>query len=233
MTVKLETAASLRADFMRRWFGIAISVGFATTVVSMEWVQNGTTPNYTEKEQLARLAVALLATILSWEGYLLSIQRKPLADFGRFLLDVLLVFLYLFLLITSKFSSFWLFLHALSFSLYIAWDFLTILLYRDKFVTNEVPVSLLGVYWRGLIGKADIDRGPIITIFWACYFLVIYLSSNRQIPFATFVYAGFVLLGLVGYRLDKGHFRNRALVTPVATIGLSAFVLFLLEILEG
>jgi hypothetical protein len=81
-------------------------VGFATTVVNMSWVKAGSFPDYKESEQLARLAVAMLATILSWEGYLLSIQKKPLQDIWRYILDVCLVFIYLFLLLTSKFPHF-------------------------------------------------------------------------------------------------------------------------------
>jgi hypothetical protein len=108
VTERQEQLAELRHDFMRRWFAIAISVGFASTVVRMAWVQNGTWPAHPEAEQIARLFVALLATVLSWEGYLTSISEKKLFDFARYLIDILLVFMYLFLLLTSQFPLFWL-----------------------------------------------------------------------------------------------------------------------------
>lgn len=226
MTSKTETAASLRADFMRRWFAIAISVGFAATVVNMGWVKNGVAPDHPELEQLARLFVALVATVLSWEGYLLSIQRKPLNDIWRYFLYILLVFLYLFLLLTSKFPYFWLALHALTFYIYAIWDLLTIFMYRDKFVLeSQEYISTITAYYRGLVGNSTVDRGPVITIFWMIYFLVPYALSIYSKNYSTFVLAGLVLSGLVFYRIDKTYWRNLALLSPLSVISLSVIAI--------
>lgn len=109
-----EQFAKLRDDFMRRWFAIAIIVGFATRVVQMAWVQKGRAPAFDEWEHIARLTAALVATVLSWEGYFVSISTKKLYDFPRYFIDICLVFLYLFLLLTSKFPHYWLGLHAIA-----------------------------------------------------------------------------------------------------------------------
>ena len=234
MADKTESVASIRADFMRRWFAIAVSVGFATTVVNMGWVKNGVWPTYAESEQIARLSVALLATLFSWEGYLLSIQRKPLDDIFRFLVDVFLVFVYLFMLLTSKFPFFWLALHAITFGIYVFWDILTIGMYRNKFVTQDVTdPNVLMVYCKGLIGSEGIDRGPIITVFWLGYFCFILWASRFAVPYSTFWFAALVLLGLAGYRIDKTHFRKSPLFAPLATLGLAAFAGILIVILKN
>jgi hypothetical protein len=219
MTTKIETVETLRADFMRRWFAIAISVGFATTVVNMGWVREGRMPDYGEWEQLARLLAALVATVLSWEGYLLSIQNKPLKDFPRYFLDVFLVFLYLFLLLTSKFSYFWLYLHALTFVLYMTWDFLTIAWYREKFLLGDTrQASIFEVYTGGLIGAHSIDRGPVITMWWAAYFILLCVLPFTAIPYSTFFLAVFVLAGLGGYRVDKSRWRKLPLMSPISVV---------------
>jgi hypothetical protein len=131
---------------MKQWFAIALSVGFATALAEMPWLKDGvifdsTLPvDWTQIEQVARLSVAALATVLSWDGYFLSITNKPIEDGPRFTIDVLLVFLYLFLLLTSKFPYFWLWIHATAFALYIAWDYLSISRHRSAYV-NMPPAT--------------------------------------------------------------------------------------------
>ncbi|MFC7500014.1 hypothetical protein ACFQRC_12360 [Enterovirga sp. GCM10030262] len=204
---RLEKLASTREDFMRRWFAIAISVGFAATVVQMPWVDEGRAPNYQEWEQLFRLGAALTATVLSWEGYLLSISTKRLFEFPRYFIDIALVFLYLFLLLTSKFPYFWLALHAITFGIYMVWDFLTAYWHREWYKATE-DTPLWRLYWQGLIGAPNSDRGLVITAVWAIYFLWLWLISRNDFCFDTFILAMFVLLGLAGYRYNKGRYRD-------------------------
>jgi hypothetical protein len=61
--------AKSRADFMKRLFAVAVSVGFASPLTRMGWITNGTAPSGAEWQQIVILATALLATIGSWEGY--------------------------------------------------------------------------------------------------------------------------------------------------------------------
>jgi hypothetical protein len=49
----------------------------------------------------AILATALLAAILGWDGHLLAMTDKPLFGFCRFLINLALVFIYMFLLMAS------------------------------------------------------------------------------------------------------------------------------------
>jgi hypothetical protein len=207
-TVTPDSPAGIRADFMRRWFAVAVSVGFAATVVEISWVSAGTFPSGDEWHQIARLSVAMTATLLSWEGYLLSIAGKPLYDFPRFALDVVLVLVYLVLLISSKHQYYWLWLHALTFGFYLIWDYLTVsdARHRERYATEssakEFVPTKREVYRGGLRDDTRINPGPIITMFGAAYFLLLpilqlYTALN------TYAFALFVFVGLVVYRVDK------------------------------
>src|SRR5678815_5087842 len=94
--------SEIRRDLMARWFAVAISVGFATALVHMKWLNSGTWPDAAESQQIARLIAALVAVVFSWEGYFLSIGKKKLTTPSRFYIDFVLVLLYTVLLYTSK-----------------------------------------------------------------------------------------------------------------------------------
>ena len=221
--------ADNREDFMRRWFAIAISVGFATTVVNMKWVQSGALPQVDEWKQLFRLLAALVATVLSWEGYLLSIKTKRLYEFPRYFIDISLVFIYLFLLLTSKYEHFWLLLHALTFVLYAIWDGLTLYWHRDWYGADER--TMRSAYWNSLLGRNGVDRGIAITLSWLCYFAWLWIVSWAEFKYETFVMMSFVLIGLAGYRLNKSDYRDSGWMTYLTPIGaggaLSLIVIFL------
>lgn len=215
----IEQIADNREDFMRRWFAIAISVGFATTVVNMRWVGEGEWPTQSEWDQLCRLGVALIATILSWEGYLLSIKKKRLYEIARYFIDIFLVFLYLFLLLTSKYEHYWLFLHASAFLLYIAWDFLTVFWHRNWY--NADGKSVWAAYGAGFLGRGQVDRGPVITITWFVAFAWLWVLSWADFPHETPILAVFVLIGLGGYRYNKGRYRENGWVIYLAPISIA------------
>jgi hypothetical protein len=117
--------AEARADLIRRLFAVAISVGFAATLARMTWVQNGTLPNPAELNQTLILGTALLAAILGWDGHLVAMSDKPLFGFWRFLVNLALVFIYMFLLMASAHPECMLWTLAVIFVLYVAWDVLT------------------------------------------------------------------------------------------------------------
>lgn len=232
----MATKEEIREDFMKRWFAIAISVGFATALASMPWLKDEVPFDWTQGQQLIRLAVAMLATLLSWEGYLLSIQSKPLTEGWRFAIDVFLVLLYLLLLLTSKFSFLWLWLHASAFIFYCIWDWLSIRGHRLAYVIappiDGAPLpSVWDVYRGSLADDPNIYRGPAITLMWPIYFWSLPISyeysllpSFKGTPAATILYGLFVLIGLYGYRLDKGQRFN--FPARLLALSVSALVIF-------
>jgi hypothetical protein len=209
-----DVRAKIRDDLIRRLFAVAISVGAATTFAQMDWVQFGRWPCMAEWQQLVILIAAMTATVLSWDGYLFSIADRPLRNFWRFAIDILLVFIYMFLLMTSKLIIWWLFIHALIFTLYAIWDLLSIYDWPSKYYyanPDGAKQTIGGVYIGGLKDSADVRRGPIITIMWALYFWALYILNDRalhwlNLPGLKDRIVGttiFVILGLYLYRRDK------------------------------
>jgi hypothetical protein len=205
--------AEIRADFIKRLFAVAISIGVATSFVGMHWVRNGTWPNWDEKERMAILAAGLFATVLSWDGYLASIETKRLTNGFRFGIDIVLVFTYMFLLVSAS-PRLWLPVIAAIFILYVLWDLLTIRDYIDKYdlsIAPEVPTKagmgqILQVYGRGFLDRPQIERGPVTSLSWAIFFLVFaWLNNASTAPGQVFVAAVVVVLGLFFYRDDKSR----------------------------
>jgi hypothetical protein len=204
----------VRDDFIRRLFAVAISVGFVATLIDMPWVKADRWPTHLEANQLLILLTGLSATVLSWEGYLLSIQRKPLnSGFVRFWIDIALVFTYLFFLITSRRNDLWLPLLAGIFLLYVWWDALTIREHMWSYsrslatrLSDEQKASLgdIGkVYWRAARNRPGTGRGPIISLSWAMFFgglaVIDFMSGHNRV----IVMAVFAMIGLYLYRKDK------------------------------
>jgi hypothetical protein len=212
---RIVTRAEIRADFIKRLFAVAISVGAATSFVQMDWVKDGVWPNISDWERLTILAVGMFATVLSWDGYLVSIDSKPLGDYWRFTIDIILVFIYMFLLISSRRSYLWLPTLAIIFILYVLWDMLTVREHMKSYDSVLSPagdegtyragfVDVLRVYGRGFLDRPDTNRGPIITFSWAVFFLILavlnYVSTAR---YQVFVTCAFATVGLFLYRRDK------------------------------
>jgi hypothetical protein len=206
--------AEIRKDFIRRLFAVAISVGFATTLVRMDWVEKGDLPAGAEIDQLFILFLGLIVTVLSWDGYLASIEKKPLNGDGRFWIDIALVFIYMFLLISSKQSDFWLFTLVVIYVLYAAWDFLTVREHMVSYNKELVPSAatsddraplrqILRVYADGFKDRTGIDRGPISTFSWALFFIFLWLIHRSLPTVGTIGTCLFAISGLALYRYDK------------------------------
>jgi hypothetical protein len=152
--------AEARADLIRRLFAVAISVGFAATLARMTWVQNGTLPNAAELNQTLILATALLAAVLGWDGHLLAMTDKPLFGFWRFLINLALVFIYMFLLMASAHPECLLWTLAVIFVLYVVWDVLAM---RERISSYDpslagVPRATVAQIWNNCAGSDSSGR---------------------------------------------------------------------------
>lgn len=235
-----EFRAGIRADLIRRLFAVAISVGAAATIAQMGWVHAGQWPCLAEWQQLFILSAAMTATVLSWDGYLFSIADRPLKSFWRFAIDILLVFIYMVLLMTSKLLVWWLFIHAFIYALYVIWDLLTVYDWKEKYYTKrDAPnQTIRRVYIGGLTDSADVSRGPIITIGWGIYFWALYLLNDRALHWLNvpglkeriFGTSVFVVLGLIFYRRDKAErytMRRRVGVICILLLASAAYLKWL------
>lgn len=189
---------------MTRWFAVAISVGFATALVHMNWLNSGSAPNAAESQQLARLIAALVAVVFSWEGYFLSIGKKKLTTASRFYIDFGLVLLYTVLLYTSKIPTWWIYIHTISFVLYVCWDILTIQQYPDQYaVASGDGASAPAVYVGAVRGSQGYYRGPFVTLIWGAFFVGLSVQQYFFRPRNSWVLLPFVVFALYRYRQDK------------------------------
>jgi len=188
----------------------------------MRWVDEGRLPDLREWQQLSILCVAMIATVLSWDGYLVAIDERELKGFWRFAIDILLVFLYMFLLITSKHLTWWIFIHVITFILYVIWDILTIKEHIEKYYYDPKPerLTIIGVYLGGLKDSAYVKRGPITTLTWTFYFLGLFLITRTGLKDYVFVTSVFAGCGLILYRRDKrlSFSMCRRLLTIIVTL---------------
>jgi hypothetical protein len=200
--------AEARADLIRRLFAVAISVGFAATLARMSWVQNGTLPNAAELNQTLILGTALLAAILGWDSPLLAMTDKPLFGFCRFLVNLALVFIYMFLLMSSAHPECLLWTLTVIFALYVLWDVLAI---REQIASYDpalagVPhasaTQIWNVYAGGFAGRAQVAPAPAITLAWTGYFVLLALIANGRAYAHLRTTCVFALIGLVGFWID-------------------------------
>jgi hypothetical protein len=206
-----QARADARADLVRRLFAVAISIGFAATLAQMKWVQNGRLPGPDELDQTIALLTALLATVLSWDGHLLSMRYTPLFDFWRFLINIALAFIYMFLLMASAHPGCVLWTLSIIFFLHVVWDVLTI---REDVasydhtrggVTHASALRIWNVYVGGFAGKSQIQPTPVITLVWTIYFLLLAIVADGRADAHIRTACLFALVGLVGYRLDEAR----------------------------
>jgi hypothetical protein len=197
-----------RADLIKRLFAIAISVGFATSLAGMDWVRNAAWPKVDEIRQLCVLGIALAVTVLSWDGYLLSIKNKPLGNSYRFAIDVILVFVYMFLLLTAEHANTWILTVAFIFFLYFVWDILTIKDFKNQYdlrarTEGKKTLSTMAIYWYGITDNPRVTKGPVITICWFIYFALLSYLYMKFGPGRVISGCFFALCGLRSYRRDK------------------------------
>ena len=203
-----RTRAEARADLIRRLFAVAISVGFAATLARMTWVQNGALPGPAEFNQTLILGTALLAAVLGWESHLLAMAEKPLFGFSRFLVNLVLIFIYMFLLMASAHPECMLWTLAVVFVLYVVWDVLTM---REQIASYDpalegAPAATAGQIWNvyagGFADSAQVSRGPAITLVWAGYFILLAAVVDGRAYAHIRTTCVFALIGLVGFWMD-------------------------------
>jgi len=211
MTVENEATARAidRLDLVKRFFSVTISIGVGSTLANADWIRNGFFPDRAHVEQFAIVLLALFATVLSWDGYLASVKKKPLNGWFRFAIDIFLVIIYAVLILTSQHAWFWLPILCLIFALYVVWDAVSVWEYPASFdcdyqAGNGRFFTVLRVYALSLIDRHGIDRGPLISLAWVVYFLMLWRVVHGQNPeFSVFWVLLAAFAGLLLYRKDK------------------------------
>ena len=85
--------------------------------------------------------------------------------------------------------------------------------------------QIWNVYAGGFASKPQIQPGPVITLAWTIYFVLLAIVANGRADAHVRTACFFALVGLVGYRLDEARqrglgadMRRRGLVVAGALI---------------
>jgi hypothetical protein len=123
--------AKFRIDFIDPLFAVAIHIGFVEGLLQEEWLHHRYVP--TQLDDFANLFMFIAAfwtIVASWVGYHKSIQAKPIIGPMRFVLDIILLALYILLLLYFRKPLGVAILLTAIYCVYVAWDF---------YKTNEYP----------------------------------------------------------------------------------------------
>jgi hypothetical protein len=174
------------------------------------------------------LVFAMVVVVGSWEYYFQSVDKHPLTDMPRFVIDIIIVFLYIVLLLSvSSFSNFLLFIDIIMF-LYMLWDIFKIKAYPEKFKVRKFTVrEVIKVYIKGF--RLEVLPGPSITSWWLVTFLLVtvlhMLFPSEFIFIALGSTAAYIL-----YRIDQhNHWLMRKRLVWSGCLVCALFVLLAIE----
>ncbi|MHC2621505.1 hypothetical protein ACVIW2_003537 [Bradyrhizobium huanghuaihaiense] len=198
-----------RLDLVKRFFSVAISIGVGTKLVQAGWIRDGRWPDAGEWDALGVILLAIYATVLSWDNYLASVEKKPLNGWFRFAIDIFLVIMYTVLISTADVPWRWLPILCVIFSLYVVWDVASIFEFPNSFVRghrcgDSRVLAIVRAFTLSVADAPGIDRGPLISLVWAVYFVLIWRIVHEQHPsFSNAWVLSAAGVGLWLYRRDK------------------------------
>lgn len=199
MPLDAQQLADNRADFVKRIFAVAVSVGFASQLVQQPWIREGLLPSWAELANFTMLCLGLFLVVQSWEGYLKAIQSKPLYKIPRFYIDIALVFMYLSLLVISTNRTAFLFIVSLIFFMHVLWDCVSFI---EFFEREKYPDCSLRSY---MVFLPSLGRRRLTTIVYFIFTVELFSLQYFSHPI-TLVPLFLAVIGiLIGYRLDKDY----------------------------
>lgn len=202
---KEEERSKDRQDFMKRFFSVAVSVGFASKIGSLTFLSTFTIPTESELHQLVLLIFAMVIIVGSWEFYFSSVHKMPLVDCPRFVVDIAIVSLYIAMLSSVKlFDSFFLYLDVIML-FYIVWDILSMRVYPMHYGVSHFSCrTVIAVYQRGAFakggGRREVD--PFTTLWWFAIFVIL-LVCHRHHQQDFYVVALWTAVAYILYRTDQ------------------------------
>jgi succinate dehydrogenase hydrophobic anchor subunit len=131
---------------------------------------------------LSTLVLVYALVVTSWVGYHQSVENYPLKSVGRFLIDIVLLFLYYYAFANAKFFGSVLFAITASFFAYTIWDSIRIYENRNNLINDlwkRMFVSLVffGLYLTTFVGYgyavAYVGQGIEWLFFAIAVFLLI------------------------------------------------------------
>jgi hypothetical protein len=202
--------AKSRSDFIKRLFAV-------TLIRDHHFIWHPFLDD--QWRSMLLILISLTIVVSSWEGYFAAISKDPLVDLRRFWIDIVIVFSYLLLELSSSAYDLWFSIHVIIFLEYLLWGWCRTRLpsYRER-VAEDTPKHQLSI---------------VITLVWLIYFAAILLLKysagffDQAVGFVSIAFAA--LAGVLMYRIDgkrKWTWKTKLIAsfTPIALlIGLSLF----------
>lgn len=158
------------------------------------WSKEGRCPTSDESFNIGVFVLGFLTLTLSWFGYHAALAQRPHKyesgkDMIRFVLDVLLVIIYGLMMLQYKSINMVLFLLVVVFLIYVVWDIIKILKYKDEFRQKQGT-------------KLTLYRREWVSFFWFLYTLFVYILQLSGLSNRSWI-LGLAMFGIVFYRVNK------------------------------
>jgi Ca2+/Na+ antiporter len=209
---KSDEISKYRIDFIDPLFAVAIHIGIVEGLLADDWYEHDRIPNLSEALDVLFFGLALYLLVSSWVGYHLSIHDKPLRRNERFVLDIVLLLLYIALLLAYSDVSLFTTILFFTFVVYVFWDFYKTVEHADRYqpeVTAKWNVRqyLSSCFKILLEGKRESSLArEAVSVFWMLFFFGVALWAWTNLTESAMFKVLLLVLGWFGlkyYRKDK------------------------------
>lgn len=175
--------ARRKVDFIDPLFAVVLGIGLEKTVLGRDWFgQAG--PGWVDG---LVIGFGFLNIVLSWSGYHDSIERRPIRGTGRFVIDIVLLGLYLGLLLSHDRVGVVVIYFSMIFVLFLLWDWLKHLEYADgKGMRKRMRITVI---WFGVSLFVGI-------LYWV-------LELLHRFPALDSLTIALLYVTILGYRFHK------------------------------
>jgi Ca2+/Na+ antiporter len=201
-----------RIDFIDPLFAVAIHIGFVEALLKQDWLHDRVFPQQLiDLANVAMFIAALSVLVASWVGYHESINVLAIKGNGRFVLDIVLLILYILLLLYFEkpwYIAVWM---VLIFMVYCWWDYLKTREYPQRYY-GENPGDLVNYLTRCFLGwcngREPTLMGGAVNLGWTIVLAIVaplaFLpATNTEV--GKLVFAVGLVSANIAYRYDKKH----------------------------
>jgi hypothetical protein len=223
-----------KIDFIDPLFAVAIHIGFVEGLLHENWLHTRGYPNsLSDIANLLLFIAAFWVIVASWVGYHKSIYVKPIIEEARFILDVVLLTLYIFLLLYFREPIGLVALMVAIYFLYVAWDFCKTKEYSNSYYETGTPGGLryLGMCFAGWLqpGRYTLLRSEVVTLGWMIFFLILFpftLLPHMESDWGKIALAAILIVANSIYRCDK-LWRGAWICSTPFKLFMAAMIIFL------
>jgi hypothetical protein len=209
-----EPINNFRIDFIDPLFAVAVHIGFVEGLLKESWLHDRNFPTHLgDWANLSLFVAAFWTLVASWVGYHKSIQTKPIIRGERFVVDILLLTLYILTLLYFRDPFALGVLMFAIYVLYIAWDFYKTKEYKDTYYGAQATETPGVMKYLGLClgewlkpGLHPNLQSVVVTFGWAVFFLFLVpftLFPETRTEWGKIGFAATLIVANSIYRFDK------------------------------